>query len=149
MSLESALEKAYAAVTKANESILATVEFRLATQTTEEQPEKLPLPSVTLTATAHHEMVPNSGVYEVELRIEVADAAVREDGVANKLDELFTHAVRPLLYKPLPAMISAAGLADGLQCFGLPERGESNSIAFGEGMVMRSKTALFICSCTV
>lgn len=149
MSLESALENAYKSVLIANESEVRDVTFLLAMQTTEEPPEKMPLPNITLTANARQEMVPNSGVYEVELRIEVSDAAVREDGAGSKLDTIFTKATRPLLYKPLPAMISQAGASESLLCFGQPQRGEGNSISFGEGSVTRSMSALFICSATI
>lgn len=149
MSIELSLEKAYAAVAIANEPELAGIPFLYASNTTEVELDKLPLPSITLTALAHQEMVPNSGVFEVGLEIEVRDAAVRKDGTAGKLDSIFTHAIRPLLYKPLPAMISGAGAADGLKCFGQPERSETHGIVFGEGMVTRSCSTLFICSATV
>lgn len=151
MSVERALEEAYKAVAIANESpFLTDIPFLLSTDTANgTDPDKLPLPSITLTAQRQQEQPPNSGVYPVELFIEVRDAAVREDGPAIRLDELYTHAIRPLLYKPIPGMITAAGQALSLKCFGMPERTESGQIVFGEGMLTRSATALFICSCTV
>lgn len=150
MSLERALENAYKSVAAANESpYLDSIPFLLSTETTEVEIEKQPLPSITLTAQRHQEMVPNSGVFEVELFIEVRDAAVRESGTASRLDEIYTHAVRPLLYKPIVGMITAAGQAVSLKCFGMPERTENGSITFQGATVSRSATALFICSCTV
>lgn len=157
MSLELALEKAFVAVTRANEAALSQITFYCASQTAANDPdfpiqpalEKLELPSITITVQPHQETPPNSGVYEVELVVEARDAVVRNDGPPIRLDELYKHATRPFLYKPLSAMLNGAGARYGMQVFGQPQRGESGQIIFGEGMVSRSMTALFICSCTI
>lgn len=149
MTLELALEKTYKDVAVANETELPAVTFYFSHATTEQEIgkiEKQELPCVTLTASLHQEMVPNSGVFECELRIDAEDAVVRESGISETLDSLFESICRPLLYKPLKEMMSARGVQYGLKCFGLPERGESTQQTFGEGTVILTKTALFICS---
>ncbi len=150
MTLELALEKTYRDIAAANETELPAAQFYFAHLTTqleqEHHIEKEQLPNVMLTASLNQEIIPNSGVFQIELRIDATDAAVRESGISEKLDELFESICRPLLYKQLPAMMTTAGAAYGMKCFGLPERGEGTTITYGEGTVMLSKTALFICS---
>lgn len=149
MSLESIVEKAFKEVTLNNQSEISAVPFLLAQETTEDERdlEKVPLPSITLTARCNEEMVPNSGVFSVELTISVTDAAVRQDGIALRLNEIFRLTTRPLLYKTLAGLMTQAGHGgENFKCFGLPERGEANTEEFLPGRVTRTKTALFICS---
>lgn len=156
MSLEAILESAYATVMRVNEPEIASVPILFAMQTTDQDEEgsptpktieKEPLPSITITATQLEEMVPNSGVFRMQLDVECEDAAVRKSGIAMRLDEILRHAARPRLYKDLVAMMTAAGAGrEKFKCFGLPERGEFGKIEFGEGTVKRGVTIQFICS---
>ncbi len=149
MSLELALEKTYHDLAAANESALRNAKFYFAHETTQmEQGEidKQDLPSISLTANRQQEAMPNCGVYFLELVIAVEDAAVRESGISETLNTLFVAAVRPLLYARLPAMMTGTGAADGMKCFGLTERGEAATPAFGEGTCIITQSAIFICS---
>lgn len=156
MSLEAILEQAYDVVMRANEPEIAAVPSLLAMQTTAQDEtgsptpkeiDKEPLPSITITATQQQEMVPNSGVFQMQLEVMCEDAAVRKSGTSLRLDEILRHAARPRLYKNLVAMITAAaGGAENFKCYGLPERGELGQIQFGEGTVSRGVQILFICS---
>lgn len=156
MSLEAILEESYDVVMRANESEIAAVPSLLAMQTTAQDEdgnpvpkdiEKMPLPSITITAMQMEEMSPNSGVFRMQLDVECVDAAVRKTGTALRLDEILRHAARPRLYKDLVAMITLAGAGrENFKCYGLPERGEFGKIEFGEGMVKRGVTIQFICS---
>jgi len=119
MTLENAVETAYASILRTYQTELAAIRINLASTGLDQVPvaddegeqplTQLPVPVIRLRAEASgEEEVRNSGAYAVELEISVEDAAVKPVGEGLSMDDLFALATRPLLYTEFPLFMDLA-----------------------------------------
>lgn len=160
MSLENKLETAYAGILAQIDSLDdGTTKILLNSTQLINEPDQSqdagddsnkPIPNITLIAVIGAESIPNTGIREAKLTIEVTDNANREGSDGNTLDRLFTTAITPLFIKDdgsgnsFSKLLSAQ--VDNFHCYGQPQRIDETGMRKEGDLVTRfAITTLHVC----